>query len=231
MFGWLPGADLQSVVNREVADLNATRTGSADRTGAFNWQDHVGAWMAGSNKEEVLRLAMEKANKDLLQQVQPQIDRNNAALGHLAPQFQGVEGKTEKEILAQLGIDQKRGEALEQVTASNPHLDVGTIGANASAATILGQSTKATQAYNKGEANRAEDKADKRYDDSQKVLALQMQQQMAATEADREDRRAQNRLANKRLDLQEARASRRDRQAAIQQMMAGLAQMGASIAI
>ena len=38
-------------------------------------------------------------------------------------------------------------------------------------------------------------------------------------------------LENRRLDIQEARGMRRDRQAAIQQMMAGLAQMGAAIAI
>ena len=44
-------------------------------------------------------------------------------------------------------------------------------------------------------------------------------------------RRDQQAYQNRKLDLKEARLDRKDRQAAIQQMMAGLAQLGASIAI
>ena len=40
-----------------------------------------------------------------------------------------------------------------------------------------------------------------------------------------------NRLQMRREDAKEARLDRKDRQSAIQQMMAGLAQLGASIAI
>jgi len=49
--------------------------------------------------------------------------------------------------------------------------------------------------------------------------------------ADRELRRDQQAYQNRVLDLKEARLDRKDRQAAIQQMMAGLSQLGASIAI
>ena len=62
-------------------------------------------------------------------------------------------------------------------------------------------------------------------------LSLQLELNRLDRKDEREARRDQTALANRRLDIQEARGMRRDRQAAIQQMMAGLAQMGASIAI
>ena len=64
-----------------------------------------------------------------------------------------------------------------------------------------------------------------------KQLAAQMELGRLDRQADREARRDQLALDNRRLDIQEARAARSSRQAAIQQMIAGLAQMGASIAI
>lgn len=78
---------------------------------------------------------------------------------------------------------------------------------------------------------RVEGKADDRYRDSQDLIAMQFANSAADRQADREYRRDQQAYQNRKLDLQEARLDRRDRQAAIQQMMAGLAQMGASIAI
>ena len=60
---------------------------------------------------------------------------------------------------------------------------------------------------------------------------MNMENNQANLRADRELRRDQQAYQNRALDLKEARLDRKDRQAAIQQMMAGLAQMGASIAI
>ena len=60
---------------------------------------------------------------------------------------------------------------------------------------------------------------------------MNMENNQANLRADRELRRDQQAYENRRLDLQEARLERKDRQAAIQQMMAGLSQLGASIAI
>ena len=77
----------------------------------------------------------------------------------------------------------------------------------------------------------AEDKDNKRYSDSQALLLMNMENTQANLRADRELRRDQQAYQNRVLDLKEARMDRRDRQAAIQQMMAGLAQLGASIAI
>ena len=75
-----------------------------------------------------------------------------------------------------------------------------------------------------GEVERKEGRADK-------LLLMQMNMSAEDRRADRELRRDQQAYDNRRLDMQEARASRKDRQAAIQSMMAGLAQLGASIAI
>ena len=48
---------------------------------------------------------------------------------------------------------------------------------------------------------------------------------------DHRARRDERAFQNRKLDMQEARLDRKDRQAAIQAMMAGLSQLGASIAI
>ena len=80
------------------------------------------------------------------------------------------------------------------------------------------------QGERQAETLRQEGRADKQ-------LAAQMELGRLDRQADREARRDQLALDNRRLDIQEARAARSSRQAAIQQMMAGLAQMGASIAI
>ena len=61
MLGWLPGASKEAMAGREVADLNSRRNGSANRDGAWNWQDDFGAWLANTNKDEILALAQAKA--------------------------------------------------------------------------------------------------------------------------------------------------------------------------
>jgi hypothetical protein len=231
MFGWLPGADLNSVVQREIKDLNDTRTGSADRTGAWNWQDSIGAWMAGSNKEEVLRLATEKANKDLAKKLSPSATAAQANLGHLSPLYQGVAGKTREQLESEILQDTQRGKALQTTLATNPRLDGSTISRTASVGEIMGAGSKATVAHADAKETEATEKEERRYRDSQDLIALQFANSAADRQADREYRRDQTAYQNRKLDMQEARLDRKDRQAAIQQMMAGLAQLGASIAI
>lgn len=77
---------------------------------------------------------------------------------------------------------------------------------------------------NEAETRRLEGRSDDR-------LLMSMELAREDRRADRELRRDQQAYQNRKLDMQEARLDRRDRMAAIQQMMAGLAQMGASIAI
>ena len=96
---------------------------------------------------------------------------------------------------------------------------------------ITAGGTKYLKDEQAAKVRKAENKDERRYRDSQDLLLMNMENNQANLRADRELRRDQQAYENRRLDLQEARADRRDRQAAIQQMMAGLAQMGASIAI
>ena len=233
MFGWLPGADLDSVVRREVADLNDTRTGSADRTGAWNWQDDVGAWMAGSNKEEVLRLAGEKADAALKKALSARASLAQSNLsGILDPTYTGdVEGKTQEQLEAQRVLDETRGKALQTAMANNPRFDVSTLSPTATAGAILQASGKATVEHADEKEKEVEEKDERRYKNTKDLTIMQLLNNQEDRRADRQLRRDQQAYENRRLDLQEARLDRKDRQAALQQMMAGLAQMGASIAI
>lgn len=95
---------------------------------------------------------------------------------------------------------------------------------NNDAAAMTAAANQQIEGKKKDEVRRLEGREDDR-------LALSMELSRLDRQDEREARRDQRALENRRLDIQEARGMRRDRQAAIQQMMAGLAQMGASIAI
>lgn len=147
IFGWMPNADKHSIAEREIADLNATRDGSADRVGAWNWQDDFGAWMAGTTKEEVLELAKTKANNDLRTTLQPRIDDNASKLGHLKSSYQGVEGQTTAQLDQQILEDAAKVKALEHIKANNPEAlaVIDTISPTATAGDIYAVSGKATR--------------------------------------------------------------------------------------
>lgn len=97
--------------------------------------------------------------------------------------------------------------------------------------TILASATKLVKDEKDAKVKKAEVKEEGRYRDNQDLLLMNMENNQANLRADRELRRDQQAYQNRALDLKEARMDRRDRQAAIQQMMAGLAQLGASIAV
>jgi len=72
---------------------------------------------------------------------------------------------------------------------------------------------------------------DRRAADTNRLTLAQMQLGQLQANNQFEIAQMNNRLQMRREDAKEARLDRKDRQAAIQQLMAGLAQMGASIAI
>ncbi len=74
-------------------------------------------------------------------------------------------------------------------------------------------------------------KADDRYADAQKLQALMLNNQMTQQQNNFSLQQSQLQLQNRREDAREARGERKDRQMMIMQMMKGLSQMGASIAI
>lgn len=260
IFGWMPGADKHSIAEREIQDLNETRTGAADRVGAWNWQDDFGAWLAGTNKEEILRLAKIKADQALMTEIKPLVTRNSKALGHLTPVFQGVDGVQRDEVLALLEEDKLRGKNLESLKATNPNIKLSDISKTASSGDIQAVGVKATKAdtaaTKQADIDRQEGYAEVARQDR---LSQQAWQRHQAEEAQRyrefeaaqsRKERAAQRADNKELAMIKlaeskaerlyrresderaiARADKKDRQLALMQMIKGLSQLGYSISI
>ena len=72
---------------------------------------------------------------------------------------------------------------------------------------------------------------DKRYIDSQNLQSMMLGHQMQQSNNQFALQQSQLQLQNRREDAREARSERKDRQMMIMQMMKGLSQMGASMAI
>lgn len=151
-----------------------------------------------------------------------QMDTGNLKIG---------ERETAEEYAARLNSLQRTGAAILNAEATTPNFDRSAIGPGSTAGTVVaaqrGQTDKNKvdrETKDQSEVLRKEGRADK-------LLLMQMNIAAEDRRADRELRRDQQAYQNRALDLKESRLDRRDRQAAIQQMMAGLAQMGASIAI
>ena len=151
----------------------------------------------------------------------PNIDANTDPLRlkqeiqRAAPKVQEV--KDAKAFAAQNGIllqpSQYNGDAAAMLSDANTQIDDK---AETKRLKLKGERDQETR--------RVEGRADR-------LLLMQMNNAAEDRRADRELRRDQQTYQNRVLDLKEARLDRKDRQAAIQQMMAGLSQLGASIAI
>ena len=230
MLGWLPGASKEAIAGREVADLNSTRTGSANRDGAWNWQDDFGAWMAGTNKDEILKLAQAKANDELRDSLSGRIADVETNLGTLTGKYSGVEGKTKQEILSALSQDEARIKALVQARTTKG-FDVSSLDPNSSAVDILSATSKQVNANDDAVTKKADD----RYDDEKEYRRL------VASEGrlDRlHDKRMQNENNMMQVQLEYARLAQSDRQRtadrkdkAIMALLGGLGNLGAGFSI
>ena len=216
----LLGLDLESQAKGEVGALNSRRTGFD----SYDLGDRFRGLISGVSREALEKRTGEIADQQLTDLYQPQADINARNLQHLTADFQGVKGKTEGEIKAALGNDKARAAALQTVQTNNPDLDVATIDTNAQVGGIMGTGAKATKDATTAETRRQEGRADD-------LLMLQMLQNNRQSDRQFQLQQAQQNYQNRALDLKEARLDRKDRQAAIQAMMAGLSQLGASIAI
>ena len=258
MLGWLPGASERDIVDRELAngDLNDRGNDFADRSGSWNWQDSLGAWMAGSSKEKVLAAAQKVRDKKLNDAYGGQASTNTANLGPLSSTYTSATNKTESEMKSELATDGARAKAL-QVAIGDGELDVGTLSSNASVGAILGQNSKAKKAA--AEATRlkldgerkAEKASDRTYAEglttAANIRADRKEERMYARE-DRKDERARlDRLENKRMEMElrgdemkfkyaqlaqsdkMARQDRKDR--AMMTLIRGLGNLGAAFTV
>jgi len=223
----LLGLDAKSQARGEKGALNSRRT----EFETWDLGDRLRSVLTGVTREQLERLSGTLADTELEEIYGSRASRAKGNLGHLNSAYQGIKGQTKGEIISQIEEDEQKGAVLQRTIASNPRLDVSTIAPTAAVGDIVGAGSKATVAHADEKETKATEKEERRYRDSQDLIALQFANSAADRQADREYRRDQQAYQNRKLDLQEARLDRKDRQAAIQQMMAGLAQMGASIAI
>lgn len=214
------GLDLKSQARGEIDALNNRRTGFDD----WDLGDRFRSAITGISREQLEQKAGEMADQRLTDLYQPQADVNARNLMHLTADFQGVKGKTESEIKAELGSDKSRAAALQRTLAENPDMDPGALAPTSQLGTIVQAGSKATQTAKQEETRRLEGRADN-------LLMMQMLQNNRQSDRQFQLQMAQNDYNNRRLDMQDARAERRDRQAMIMQLMKGLAQMGQGIAI
>lgn len=228
------GLDAKSQAKGEKGSLNSRRT----EFETWDLGDRLRSLVTGVSREQLEKLSGKLADQELEEIYGSRASRAKGNLGHLDSAYQGIKGQTKGEIISQIEEDEQKGTVLQRTVANNPRLNVSTIAPTASVGEIVQAGGKATTEHADEKEKERETKDENRYQDTRKdkadanaILLMNMENNQANLRADRELRRDQQAYENRRLDLQEARLERKDRQAAIQQMMAGLAQMGASIAI
>ena len=241
MLGWLPGASADAMARREIADLDGTRTRSADREGAWNWQDDVGAFLAGSNKESILALAKKKADSQLEESLSGRIADVEANIGTLSGKYSGVDGKTQKEVLSGLSQDEARIKALVQARTTKG-FDVASLDPNASAVDILAATSKQVNANDDAVTKKVDDRYHagiKREDDRYKSELLRDERIRSEGRLDRNlERQLSAENSKMQMQLEYARLSQSDRQRtadrkdkAIMALLGGLGNLGAGFTI
>ena len=203
VFGWMPGASEQDMIDRDVDDLDPTRTGSADRVGAWNWQDNIGAWLAGTSRERVVQGAADKENKRLQQLYSGRAQTNSETLGPLAPRYAGdAKGLTVQEIEARIAQDELRGETFVAASA-NPNFDGSTLDPNSGVTAITAAVSAGNQA--KDDKDKGERNTETRRQEGRQLSAERRQSQRELGIESRARDQRNHELRMNRLDSQEAR--------------------------
>lgn len=235
MLGFLPGMSAEDIARREVENLDLDPTGTkfdSTKKGAFNWQDHVGAFLAGSTKDEILKRAQRIRDQRLEDQLNKTGGEGRAILeaAGLKSNYGSATGKTKEELLAQQALDTARAGRLNELSLM-PGYSSGLIPANAS----LTQLNQIARKLKEAETKKAEDKVQtekiRLENREDRILA---QDRLAANEA-RLDRLAFERMKfqteNNRLARAEQREEERLRREGYQSLGTGLAALAAAFAI
>lgn len=232
MLGFLPGMSAQDAAQREIDAGQLKDDGTGIKKGKYNWQDQIGGFLGGYNQQDV-EAAAQLLRDERLQKIYDVKYGNTGSelIGSGQDKtYTGVTGKTEVQLNNEVELDKARL-AVMQLGQGTENFDPNKLDSNATPTQIrqairgtLDTNKTTAEGKEKAEVLRKEGRADK-------LLLMQMNNAAEDRRADRELRRDQQAYQNRVLDLKEARLDRKDRQAAIQSMMAGLAQLGASIAI
>jgi len=233
MLGFLPEMSIDDMARRELnqGDIDQYGTGFDEtKRGAFNWQDQLGAYLAGGTKEEVLARAAEIRNKKLSNTYNDKGARTRNALttAGLTPSYKGVEGLSTQQIEDLQMEDEGRLAAFSTLTGMKgftPDMVSGNAG-------VQNMNSIASRLLN-AEAGRIENKKDERYATEQRRLDLQ-EQRIDAERADRYDLQAQqlglqrDKLFFDQENLKADRQFNRDQmhKESMMQLFAGLTNMG-----
>lgn len=240
MLGLLPGMSLEDAVKREI--VNRQYTDDRSESTNYNWQDKFGGFLGGYTRADVEREMQKQLDRDVRKKYNRKYADTAERLGdQLNPLYTGkVKGLTEAEIEKQQAQDARRATNLETLKLI-PGNESLTLNPNASSTALQGLITTATD-NRRLELNREqEEKQAKIYaradEKEARLRADALRQQMRQdkqTEANRAQQfqiqQMQLGLENRRLDMQEARNFRQDRQKAIMQIMQGFQQMGNAFA-
>jgi hypothetical protein len=240
MLGLLPGMSLEDAVKREI--VNRQYTDDRSKSTNYNWQDKFGGFLGGYTRADVEREMQKQLDRDVRKKYNRKYADTAERLGdQLNPLYTGkVKGLTEAEIEKQQAQDVRRATNLETLKLI-PGNESLTLNPNASSTALQGLITTATD-NRRLELNREQEgkqaKIYARADEKEaRLRADALRQQMRQdkqTEANRAQQfqiqQMQLGLENRRLDMQEARNFRQDRQKAIMQIMQGFQQMGNAFA-
>jgi len=212
IFSLLPGRSLDDAANRELGQLNETRTGTKN----YNWQDHIGGFFGGYSKEDVEKRAEEIANEKLKQTYDTRYASQNIRdrLGELTGNYKGVKGLTIADITAAQESDNQRANALEAYKQTKG-ANAGLLDPTISSSGIQGATTRLVN----DELTRIEKKGDRKrerqdaYDNRrQDFVESQAQRQTAYN--------------NRVLDMKDAREARNARDRQLMMIIQGLNAFG-----
>jgi hypothetical protein len=219
IFSLLPGRSLEDAANRELGQLNDTRTGTKN----YNWQDQLGGIFGGYTKEQVVARAEEIANEELRRKYDNNYARKNVKdrLGELTGNYKGVKGLTIADILADQASDEQRAnqlEAYKQTKGANVALLDPTI----SSSGIQGATTRLLN----DEITRLEGKDDAKTERSER--RLDRQENLLNRREDFRESQASRQTAynNRVLDMKDAREARNARDKQLMLIIQGLNAFG-----
>lgn len=207
-----------------------------DRTG-------IKTWNMGDMFRDVLtpgtREDLEKAARDLevgrinrkAKPLQGEIQENLAGTQMDTSDLNIRKEETIEDFNNRLGSLQRTGSAILNAEASTPNFDRSSIGPGSTAATVVAAQRSQTDSNTEAEKKDILKERLRQEGRETNLLLLQLDKSDRQNERQFQMQMAQNDYNNRRLDMQDARAERRDRQAMILQLMKGLAQMGQGIAI
>ncbi len=232
IFGWVPGMGVEDAANREILAGQLKDDGTGIKEGKYNWQDKFGGLLGGYDREAVEATAQRLRDEALSKKLNREYaitGTNLKGLG-LNPEYIGnVTGIEEQKLSNQINSD------IERLTAAEGYYNTknakgGSLDPDASASQITSAASTLRDANVIAKEKKIQREVERQEGRSDDLLTMQMLQNQAENDRAYNFQMNQMNYNNRALDLKEARLDRRDRQAAIAQLMAGLSQLGTSIA-